>query len=250
MKKLLWIDDDEKLIDSSMPVFLKNGFYVFKATNTSRALTILREEAIDGVLLDVRLYGDENGLELLDELRHRYPTVRVAVFTGYPGYDDHVRAERSGALVYLEKIEKSIPLDPDKQREFFDALNQVFPERPVSPPPAVAPQAAPSVGSSTLWIDGLYFLLMFAVIITGVAVLSQVVSTWVLPVALIASALLYTVIGAFILRTQGGRGLSQKNFLTLTLEALRLLPVLRKKSNEQNLNSRSREDKNSSERES
>jgi CheY-like chemotaxis protein len=126
MKKLLWIDDDETLIDSSTPVFLENGFYIFKATNTSRALKILREEVIDGILLDVKLHGDENGLELLEEIICRYSTLPIAVFTGYPEFDDHVHAERLGASIYLEKIEKSIPLEPVKQCKFFYALHQIF----------------------------------------------------------------------------------------------------------------------------
>jgi len=128
MKTILWIDDNEKLVETSTPVFLENGFSVLKATNTSRALTILREQAIDGVLLDVRLRGDENGLELLREIHHRHPNLRVVIFTGYPDYDDQLVAEESGASLYFEKIRKSIPANPAKQRKFFDTLHRVFPE--------------------------------------------------------------------------------------------------------------------------
>ena len=128
MKTLLWIDDNEKLVDASTPVFLENGFSVLKATNTSRALTILREEAIDGVLLDVRLRGNENGLELLQEIHHRHPNLRVVIFTGYPEYDDQFVAEKLGALLYFEKIRKSIPVHPAKQRRFFDTLHRAFTE--------------------------------------------------------------------------------------------------------------------------
>lgn len=128
MKRILWIDDNERLVDASTPVFLDNGFAVLKAMNTSRALTILREEKIDGVLLDVRLRGNENGLELLQEIHHRYPNLRVVIFTGYPEYDDQLVAEKSGASLYFEKLRKSIPANPAKQRKFFDNLHRVFPE--------------------------------------------------------------------------------------------------------------------------
>ena len=69
MKNILWLDDNEKLIDSSMETFREHGFQIIKATDTSRALTILRNQKVDGLLLDVRLHGGENGLELLQEDR-------------------------------------------------------------------------------------------------------------------------------------------------------------------------------------
>lgn len=231
MKTLLWIDDDEKLIDASIPVFQKNGFVVIKATNTSRALSILREEKLDGVLLDVRLRGGESGLELLEEIRHLYPTLKVAIFTGYPEYDDHIHAEELGASAYLAKIRKSFPLDPDKQRRFFQSLDKIFSSRiPQDLSPIKSKEKRISL--STLWGSGLFFVFLFAIVITGIGVLSKNVSPWVLPIVLITGILLFAIIGAFVLRTQGDTGLSQKNFLTLILETLKLVPLLRKEDND------------------
>lgn len=80
MTNILWIDDDEELLNQSEPMFARHGFRILKAANTTRALTTLREERVDGVLLDVRLSNGESGLELLQELRardcngsHRFP---------------------------------------------------------------------------------------------------------------------------------------------------------------------------------
>jgi len=128
MMTLLWIDDDEELVESSIPLFKKYGFEILKATSISRALKILRENAdlVNGILLDVRLGPSENGIELLDDLHHRYPEMKIAMFTGFPEYDDHIRSEMSGAAIYLEKVEKSIPLDSEKQKTFFSVLSKVF----------------------------------------------------------------------------------------------------------------------------
>jgi CheY-like chemotaxis protein len=126
-KRILWIDDDEQLIDDWATVFSEYGFDVAKATNTSRALTLLRTQRVDGVLLDVRLGRDENGLEFLDELRHRYATLPVAILTGNPDYGDWKDARTKGASGYLWKFDKAIPLDPVKQRQFFAALDEAFP---------------------------------------------------------------------------------------------------------------------------
>jgi len=62
MKKILWLDDNEKLIDASIELFQENGFQILKATTISRALTILQTEKLDGVLLDVKLQGGEDDL--------------------------------------------------------------------------------------------------------------------------------------------------------------------------------------------
>jgi DNA-binding NtrC family response regulator len=129
MKKILWIDDNEKLINSSVQVFYNYGFSIVKAINTSHALSILREEKINGVLLDVRLGGGESGLELLEEIHRLYPSLKVAIFTGYPEYDDHIIAEKKGASVYISKINKSIPFNPEKQKQFFKSLDEIFTDK-------------------------------------------------------------------------------------------------------------------------
>lgn len=126
MKKILWIDDDEELIDCSIQLFLQNGFEIVKATNISRALKILRQDKVDGILLDVHLRGDEDGLELLAELKYHYSEIKVVIFTAFPDYGDHVRAILSGANIYLEKVNKQIPLDSVKQKGFFEALDKIF----------------------------------------------------------------------------------------------------------------------------
>lgn len=130
MKDLLWLDDDERLIELSSPIFAEHGFAIHKATNTTQALKVIREHELDGVLLDVHLANDENGLDLLRELRDRHPELRVAIFTAYPEYDDHALAEAYGAAIYLAKVKKHIPLNTEQQRRFFEALHRVFPGAP------------------------------------------------------------------------------------------------------------------------
>jgi DNA-binding NtrC family response regulator len=135
MKKILWLDDNEKLIDWSIEVFQENGFDILKATTISRALTILRTEKLDGVLLDVKLQGGEDGLELLQEIHVHYPTLKVVIFTAYPDVMDHIFAQRFGASFYLEnsfaKIEKPIP--PEQLSRFFAVLRQLFEDESEGP---------------------------------------------------------------------------------------------------------------------
>jgi FixJ family two-component response regulator len=243
-KNLVWIDNDGRLIDNCMPIFQENGFNIFKATNTSRALTILREESdkLDGILLDVRLSEEESGLELLKEISSRDTKLPVVVFTAYPDYHDHVISEQLGAT-YFEKIDKSIPLDEEKQRNFFQALHKLFSKKSTTDEPKHrgsldetkqllnSDKSNQNVKSNTInWINGLFFIFLLIMILLVISVFSKIVDPWIFPIALISCLLLFVLIGSFILRTQGNVALNQKNFLTLILNALRLLPLIRKKS--------------------
>lgn len=135
MKRILWVDDEGAIIDSSIELFRDYGFHILKATTVTRALTILRNEKVDGVLLDVNL-GAEDGLELLRDIQQRYPTLPVAVFTGYPDHLDQILSRRFGASAYFHKIktiEKLLPVYPEQLDRFFAALHEVFEEEPESP---------------------------------------------------------------------------------------------------------------------
>ena len=224
MKKILWIDDDSKLIDSCIPVFQENDFIIFKATNISKALSILREQKniLDGVLLDVRL-NNEDGLEILKDIVDKYPSLKIAIFTGYPEYDDHIIAENIGATAYLDKIEKSIPLDPAKQKSFFDALHKIF-----TPSNAKNGSTSKYSNITALILTGLFFTFLFVIILLLVSILSNNVSPILFPIVLIGSVLIYSIIGAFILRIQGDEYLTEKSFLKLMLRSLSYLPLINK----------------------
>ncbi|HTG33800.1 MAG TPA: response regulator [Thermoanaerobaculia bacterium] len=224
--RLLWIDDDLKLVNASTPVFHRYGFEIVSAATLSRALTILRAESnqLDGILLDVRLGAGENGIEFLADLKDRYPDLRVVIFTAYPDYNDHLDAIESGATVYLQKVRKSIPADERKQTAFFESLRRAFKGAHASYEKQPAQRAR---RASMLWQSGAFFLFVFVVVIAGMFFLSYYVSPWLLPVVLLGGILFYAVVGAFILRIQGDGSLSEKNFISLIKDALRYLPQLK-----------------------
>lgn len=126
MKTILWIDDEEDLLKAGVKLFLEYGFEVLTATNMTRALTMLREQRLDGVLLDVKLRDGEDGLELLPELHRLYPTLKIVIFTAFPDDIDRFTAKRLGASFYFAKMTKLVPVEPVKRDKFFAALHQIF----------------------------------------------------------------------------------------------------------------------------
>lgn len=128
MKNILWIDDDELLMQACIPSFEEVGINILMATNGTRALKILNEFEldIDGVLLDVQLNEGENGLELLEILLEKRPNLNIVIFTAYPDNSDNVQSILAGASVYLSKLHKSIPIDEAEHKKFFLAIRDAF----------------------------------------------------------------------------------------------------------------------------
>ena len=78
------IVDDDAAIRLLCRVNLElEGHRVLDASYLGQARTLLAEEHVDVVLLDLHL-GNERGLDLLSELRRERPEVAVALLTGSP----------------------------------------------------------------------------------------------------------------------------------------------------------------------
>ena len=91
----------------------------------------------------------------------------------------------------------------------------------------------PNVGSSTVksgsgspWISGLFYLFAAVIVIILVAVISNNISPYSLPVVIIGGVIILSIIGALQLK-QDNR-LADKTFLQLMIETLKRLPLIGK----------------------
>ena len=100
---VLVIDDEKVIRGSFRAVAEKLGYRTFVAENAGNAYKILESQSIDVVLLDMRLPGSNSGLEMLKDIRSRYPQSVVIVITGNTSVPDAVEAIKSGAYDYLQK---------------------------------------------------------------------------------------------------------------------------------------------------
>jgi len=100
--------DDEPDILFSLTGLLRREFELFTAESGRAALTILEERPIDVVMTDQRM-PEMTGVEMLSQVRARYPdTIRI-VFTGYADIKAVVDGINTGGLYrYVTK-----PWDPD-----------------------------------------------------------------------------------------------------------------------------------------
>jgi DNA-binding NtrC family response regulator len=103
------IVDDEKLIRWSVRRQLEEwGYAALEAESGTGALSQIRAESPDLILLDVRL-PDLSGIEVLREIKQNNLSIPVIMITGDPQLDDIKTAIKLGALDFIKK-----PLDFDE----------------------------------------------------------------------------------------------------------------------------------------
>ncbi|MEQ1724329.1 MAG: sigma-54 dependent transcriptional regulator [Sphingopyxis sp.] len=101
---ILIVDDEQDIRDLVSGVMEDEGFHARSAANSDEALWALSERRPSLVLLDVWLEGSQlDGLDLLDEIKRRDPTIPVLVISGHGNLDTAVAAIRRGATDFIEK---------------------------------------------------------------------------------------------------------------------------------------------------
>jgi len=111
LKRILIIDDEDKLRNLLTKIISYEGFDVYQAGDCKTALKKMSENDIDVVLCDVRL-PDGNGVEFLNELKEKYPLVEVILLTAYGNIPDGVKAIKNGAFDYITKGDENSKIIP------------------------------------------------------------------------------------------------------------------------------------------
>jgi two-component system response regulator HydG len=100
---LLVVDDDEPVRSACAEIAGGMGFSVVSAGTVAEAQAILSHQAVDLLLLDLKLPGRSGGLELLEEVKALHPHTVVIVMTAFATVSSAVQAMRIGAGDYLTK---------------------------------------------------------------------------------------------------------------------------------------------------
>jgi putative nucleotidyltransferase with HDIG domain len=95
--------DDEPQIQLLLEEFLTSlGHTVRLAGDGEKALELLRREAFDGALVDLKM-AKLDGMELLHLIKLSFPTLAVIMMTGYPSVEVAVEAMKEGAVDFITK---------------------------------------------------------------------------------------------------------------------------------------------------
>ncbi len=112
MKKILIIDDEEKLRGLLARIVKSEGFDVLEAPDLKSGFKKLEHNDVDVVLCDVKL-PDGNGVDFLQNIKSSFPLIEVILLTAFGKISDGIQAMKNGAFDYIVKgddNDKIIPL--------------------------------------------------------------------------------------------------------------------------------------------
>lgn len=103
MKPSILIVDDDEVMRETLSDVLKRGEYeVYSVGFGGEALSVIKKNIIDLILLDMRL-PDGDGLELLKKVKEFDTEILVIIMTAYSDIQTAVSAMKSGAYHYINK---------------------------------------------------------------------------------------------------------------------------------------------------
>src|SRR5687767_9257001 len=97
MRKILIVDDDPTLIDFLKMLLETEGYEIKDASDGLSALQQLELFRPDVILLDYMMPTGMNGLELLRQIREKYPEIAVVMLTGKGNEQIAVDCMKAGA---------------------------------------------------------------------------------------------------------------------------------------------------------
>jgi len=101
---ILIVDDEQDIRELVAGVLEDEGYATRTAAGSSEALAALADRRPSLVLLDVWLQGSKlDGLQLLEEIKRRDPSLPVLMISGHGNLDTAVAAIRQGAVDFIEK---------------------------------------------------------------------------------------------------------------------------------------------------
>src|SRR5262245_17726568 len=117
LAKVLLVEDDQRFCEV-IELFFSETFEIRRARTGDEALGVLSRERVGAVLLDYRLPGRLNGLDVLATIRSRHPRLPVIMMTGYGSELLVASAMKLGISDYFSK-----PVSVD---EVFQSLKKIL----------------------------------------------------------------------------------------------------------------------------
>lgn len=105
---VLIVDDDQGICTSLQKILITAGLNASYAVGGTAALTALSERVFQLALVDLNMPGI-NGVEVIEQVRNRYPDTSIIVVSGENELDTAIKVLTSGAQDFIRK-----PFSPDE----------------------------------------------------------------------------------------------------------------------------------------
>ncbi|MFA7382874.1 MAG: sigma-54 dependent transcriptional regulator [Desulfurivibrionaceae bacterium] len=101
-KTILIIDDEASIRESLSGILSDEGFQTISAEDGVQGLSLLEEEQVDLILLDIWMPGLD-GLEVLKRIKESHAELPVIMISGHGTIETAVQATKMGAYDFIEK---------------------------------------------------------------------------------------------------------------------------------------------------
>lgn len=102
MKTILVVDDEQSIRESLEGILQDEGYRCLFAENGEQAFSLVKEESVDLVLLDIWMPGMD-GLEVLQLIKSQRPELTIIMMSGHGTIETAVKATKLGAFDFIEK---------------------------------------------------------------------------------------------------------------------------------------------------
>ena len=100
--RILIVDDEQEIRESLETLLGLEGYNITVAGTAREGLAQIGERSFDVVLLDLAL-PDQNGMEVLSEIRAAHPEQAIIMITAYGTVENAVHAMQAGATNFIQK---------------------------------------------------------------------------------------------------------------------------------------------------
>jgi len=121
--QVLFVDDDLAFLEAITELYEILGdktWEIHRASTADQALAVLKEKAIDLVVLDIGM-PVLDGIQLLALVHRRYPDIQKAILTGSASAGNREACLANGAGLFIHK-----PLSSEGMKAVFTTLNELI----------------------------------------------------------------------------------------------------------------------------
>jgi len=116
--RVLIVDDETDFLETIVNRLLKRKIDATGVPCGEAALALIKEKNFDVVLLDIKMPGGMDGIEILREIKKIQPSTEVILLTGHASIETSIEGMQLGAFDYLIK--------PVKFAELLEKLIAAF----------------------------------------------------------------------------------------------------------------------------
>jgi CheY-like chemotaxis protein len=228
---ILLVDDDPDFLNSTLAALNALGrFKILTANNSDETFRLLREKAIDVLVIDYLLGQNShyNGDGIIRVVRSeenkgvRRSFLPCILITGSEGEEEMKPELMNLGAKYIKKSKRMA----DNLVTMID--NCLKEKRLIGAEPLTHRNDV--ITHVTPWKTGSFYIVAAVVFFVVIGAISRIVPVWIFPIVLVSVILLVVIVGG--LQLKHDEKLKDESFLKLMLESVKRLFLLSRKSND------------------